>query len=62
MIMYLFEAKNKGKKTVSRDLIAPGQAKQPQKDSVKKIGFGKNDIIERADQKVVTEDGRELLK
>lgn len=61
--MYLLEGKNKNKKTVSRDLIAPDQAKkQPKKDSIKQIGSGKNDIIERADQKVVTEDGRELLK
>ena len=29
--------------------------------SLKKIGSGKNDIIERADQKIVIEDGRELL-
>lgn len=53
---------SKGKKTSSRDLMSPDQAKsQPQKE-VKKIGTGKNDIIERADQKVVIEDGRELLK
>jgi hypothetical protein len=58
--MELFESKNK--KTASRDLITPEHAKgQPQKE-VKKIGSGKNDIIERADQKVVVEDGRELLK
>lgn len=60
--MELFEANNKGKRTSSRDLMAPEEAKaQPQKE-VKKIGTGKNDIIERADQKVVIEDGRELLK
>lgn len=60
--MELFEAKNKGKKTSSRDLMSPEQAQaQPQKE-VKKIGSGKNDIIERAEQKVVVEDGRELLK
>lgn len=57
----IFES-NKGKKTASRDLMSPDQAKeQPQKE-VKKISTGKNDIIERAEQKVVTEDGRELLK
>lgn len=59
--MNLLEGKNK--KTSSRDLMSPDQAKSsPQKKEVKKIGTGKNDIIERADQKVVTEDGRELLK
>jgi hydroxyethylthiazole kinase-like sugar kinase family protein len=43
--------------------MSPEQAKTaPQKQEVKKIGSGKNDIIERADQKVVVEDGRELLK
>lgn len=59
--MMLFESNNKTKKTSSRDLIAPGESKQPTKE-VKKIGSGKNDIIERAEQKVVVEDGRELLK
>lgn len=59
--MQLLEGKNK--KTTSRDLMSPDQVKNvPQKKEVKKIGTGKNDIIERADQKVVTEDGRELLK
>lgn len=59
--MQLLEGKNK--KTTSRDLMSPDQVKNvPQKREVKKIGTGKNDIIERADQKVVTEDGRELLK
>ena len=59
--MQLLEGKNK--KTTSRDLMSPDQAKNvPQKKEVKKIGTGKNDIIERADKKVVTEDGRELLK
>lgn len=57
----LFES-NKGKKTTSRDLMSPDQAKAKPQKEVKKIGTGKNDIIERADQKVVTEDGRELLK
>lgn len=58
--MELFESKNK--KTTSRDLISPEQTKGHQKKDVKQIGSGKNDIIERAEQKVVTEDGRELLK
>jgi hypothetical protein len=57
-----FLEEGKSKKTTSRDLMSPDQAKaQPQKE-VKKISTGKNDIIERAEQKVVTEDGRELLK
>lgn len=61
--MKLFEANNKGKKTASRDLISPEQAKNaPVKEQVKKIGSGSNDIIENAEQKIVTEDGRELLK
>lgn len=51
---------SKGKNTSSRDLISPNK-KQPSKET-KKIGSGKNDIIERAEQKVVIEDGRELLK
>lgn len=60
--MQLFEGSNKGKKTSSRDLISPNQTQaEPQKEA-KKIGSGKNDIIERAEQKVVVEDGRELLK
>lgn len=58
--MELFESKNK--KTSSRDLISPEQTKGKSQKEVKKIGSGKNDIIERAEQKVVTEDGRELLK
>lgn len=59
--MNLFESKNK--KTSSRDLMSPEQAKgHAPKQDVKKIGTGKNDIIERAEQKVVVEDGRELLK
>ena len=59
--MNIIESKNK--KTASRDLINPNQTKTstPVKD-VKKIGNGKNDIIERAEQKVIIEDGRELLK
>lgn len=58
----LFESNNKGKKTSSRDLMSPDKpAAEPKKDS-KKISSGKNDIIERADQKIVTDDGRELLK
>ncbi len=52
---------NKSKKTASRDLMSPDQAKAQPKKEVKKIGSGKNDIIERADQKIVIEDGRELL-
>jgi hypothetical protein len=55
-------SENKGKKTTSRDLMSPDQAKTSPQKEVKKIGTGKNDIIERAEQKVVTEDGRELLK
>jgi hypothetical protein len=57
-----FLDESKGKKTSSRDLMSPDQAKTQPKKEVKKIGTGKNDIIERAEQKVVTEDGRELLK
>lgn len=53
---------NKGKKTASRDLMSPEQSKAAPQKEPKKIGSGKNDIIERAEQKVVTEDGRELLK
>lgn len=52
---------NKKKKTTSRDLVSP-QPKQITKEPVKQISSGSNDIIERAGQKVVTEDGRELLK
>lgn len=54
---------NKSKKTSSRDLMSPDQTKNntPKKE-VKQIGFGSNDIIEQATQKVVIEDGRELLK
>ena len=55
----LEEAKNK--KTSSRDLIAPDKKAEP-KEQVKKISSNFNDIIERLDQKVVIEDGRELLK
>ena len=59
--MNLYEGKTK--KTTSRDLMSPEQAKNaPVKEDVKKIGSGSNDIIERAGQKVVIEDGRELLK
>ena len=58
--MELYES-NKSKKTTSRDLMSPDQAKTQPKKDVKKIGSGKNDIIERAEQKVVIEDGRELL-
>lgn len=58
--MELYES-NKSKKTASRDLMSPEQAKTQPKKDVKKIGSGKNDIIERAEQKVVIEDGRELL-
>ena len=57
---YLEEGKNK--KTSSRDLMSPDQEKgQATKESVKKISTGKNDIIERAEQKIIIEDGRELL-
>lgn len=56
----IFES-NKGKKTTSKDLMSPEKKVNP-KPEIKKIGSGKNDIIERADQKVVVEDGRELLK
>jgi len=55
----LQEAKNK--KTSSRDLISPVKKSEP-KEQVKKISSDSNDIIERIDQKVVIEDGRELLK
>lgn len=59
--MNLYEAKTK--KTTSRDLMSPEQAKSaPAKQDVKKIGNGSNDIIEHTEQKVITEDGRELLK
>jgi hypothetical protein len=58
--MNLYEAKNK--KTASRDLMSPDQSKPSPKKDVKKIGSGSNDIIEHAEQKVVIEDGRELLK
>lgn len=58
-----FLEENKNKKTTSRDLIAPDKkSPAPAPQAPKKIGTGKNDIIERADQKVITEDGRELLK
>ena len=57
--MNLYESKNK--KTTSRDLISPEQKGQSPKKNVKKIGNGKNDIIERASQKIVIDDGRELL-
>ncbi len=59
--MQIFEA-NKGKRTSSRDLISPEGAKNQPKEDVKQIGSGTNDIIERVEQKVVIEDGRELLK
>ena len=49
-------------KTASRDFIAPDQTKIVPKEPVKQIGNGSNDIMERVGQKVVTEDGRELLK
>ena len=52
---------NKNKKTASRDLITPGQPKTQPEKAVKKISSGKNDIIERTEQKTVIEDGRELL-
>ena len=42
--------------------MSPEQSKAAPQKEPKKIGSGKNDIIERAEQKVVTEDGRELLK
>ena len=45
--MELYES-NKSKKTTSRDLMSPDQAKTQPKKDVKKIGSGKNDIIERA--------------
>jgi hypothetical protein len=58
-----FLDENKGKKTTSRDLMSPDKSKaNPPKEEVKQIGSGSNDIIERAGQKVVIEDGRELLK
>jgi len=57
--MNLYESK---KKTASRDLMSPDQSKPTPKKDVKKIGSGSNDIIEHAEQKVVIEDGRELLK
>jgi len=58
----LFEGNNKSKKTTSRDLMSPEQIKSAPKPDVKKIGNGSNDIIENTEQKVVIEDGRELLK
>lgn len=58
--MNLDEAQ-KNKKTTSRDLLTPSEPKSQEKKEVKKISSGKNDIIERADQKVVIEDGRQLL-
>lgn len=60
--MNIFEATKQNKRTSSRDLVSPEKSKTAPKPEVKKIGSGKNDIIERADQKVVVEDGRELLK
>ena len=57
-----FLGENKRKKTASRDLMSPEQSKSVPQKETKKISTGKNDIIERAEQKVVTEDGRELLK
>lgn len=57
--MELYE--NKSKKTAARDLVSPEKKVETSKVP-KKIGNGKNDIIERAEQKVITEDGRELLK
>lgn len=59
--MELTESK-KGKNTSSRDLMSPDHNKNQPAKETKKIGSGKNDIIERAEQKVVVEDGRELLK
>lgn len=59
--MNLYEGKSK--KTASRDLMSPEQIKNtPPKEDVKKIGSGANDIIENTEQKIVIEDGRELLK
>jgi hypothetical protein len=52
---------SKNKKTSSRDLISPNKKEEP-KEQIKKISSNSNDIIERLDQKVVIEDGRELLK
>ena len=57
--MELYE--NKNKKTAARDLIST-EKKVEAPNAPKKIGNGKNDIIERAEQKVITDDGRELLK
>lgn len=57
--MELYE--NKSKKTAARDLISTEKKVEAPK-APKKIGNGKNDIIERAEQKVITDDGRELLK
>lgn len=56
-----FLDEGKGKKTAARDLISPEKKIETPKEP-KQIGNGKNDIIERAEQKVITEDGRELLK
>lgn len=50
---------NKNKKTSARDLVSI--EKKVDTTVPKKISTGKNDIIERTEQKILTEDGRELL-
>jgi len=58
--MEIFES-NQGKRTSSSDLMNPEHLKKKTQKEAKKIKSGKNDIIERSEQKTIIEDGRELL-
>lgn len=47
----------------SDNLIDPNKVNnKPQTEGVKRINHSKDGLIERKDQKVLTDDGKELLK
>jgi len=52
---------NKETTIEEKGLINPDKANKPMKKKLKKISFGKNDIVER-EENITTDDGRQLLK
>lgn len=52
---------SKENKITEKGLISPEKATQSTKKVIKKISIGKNDIVERDDAVISTDDGRQLL-
>lgn len=53
---------SKENKITEKGLISPEKANKSVKKETKKIRIGKNDIVERDNTIINTDDGRQLLK